>query len=224
MAIGPKSDIEGGSERPVQQRLLDAAEELFSEHGFDGASVRDIAAAAGCNLAAVNYYFGGKDRLYHKVWRRQLLQIRDERLESINKAMAQNDGNPELEGLLRSFADAFIGPLADETRARRLMKLMAREMIDQHLPTDIFVNEIIVPTTTAMGDALLKAYPQLEQSQLPFVIFSIVGQLTHVVHMKGMFEQTHNSGFPRFDLTEAIDHVVRFSAAGIRAYAKGETK
>ena len=47
----------------VRDRLLDAAEELFCEHGFEGASIRDIAASAECNIASVNYYFGGKEKL-----------------------------------------------------------------------------------------------------------------------------------------------------------------
>jgi AcrR family transcriptional regulator len=90
MAIGRDDKIEDASNMTVQERLLDAAEELFSDHSFAGTSVRDIAAAADCNVAAVNYYFGGKDKLYHEVWRRQLLRMRDERLESINKVMSQN--------------------------------------------------------------------------------------------------------------------------------------
>ncbi|MHC4998559.1 MAG: TetR/AcrR family transcriptional regulator, partial [Planctomycetota bacterium] len=43
----------------VRNRILDVAEALFCERGFEGVSVRELTAAAGCNLAAVNYYFGG---------------------------------------------------------------------------------------------------------------------------------------------------------------------
>ncbi len=67
MAISGQKQGISSSDKPVQDRLLDAAEQLFSEHGFDGASVRDIAATAGCNIAAVNYYFGSKDKLYTEV-------------------------------------------------------------------------------------------------------------------------------------------------------------
>jgi len=69
-----------GSDKPVQERLLDAAEELFCEHGFEGTSVRDIAAAAGCNIASVNYYFGGKEKLYLEVWRRHFNLMRQARI------------------------------------------------------------------------------------------------------------------------------------------------
>ena len=44
----------------TKSRLLRVAERLFAEHGFDGVSVRQLTAAAGVNLAAVNYHFGSK--------------------------------------------------------------------------------------------------------------------------------------------------------------------
>ncbi len=47
-----------------RERIVDAAGELFAERGFDGTTVRDICQAADANVAAVNYYFGDKQRLY----------------------------------------------------------------------------------------------------------------------------------------------------------------
>jgi len=60
MSVLQENKVSSDAKKSVQDRLLDAAEELFCEHGFDGTSVRDLAAAAGCNVASVNYYFGGK--------------------------------------------------------------------------------------------------------------------------------------------------------------------
>ncbi len=109
MAISGQKQRISGSDKPVQDRLLDAAEQLFAENGFDGTSVRDIASAAGCNIAAVNYYFGSKDKLYTEVWRRQLVQMRDARLQAIELVLSESKSKPLLEDLLRSFANAFIG-------------------------------------------------------------------------------------------------------------------
>ncbi len=222
--VSQDNKANSNTNKGVRDRLLDAAEELFCEHGFEGASIRDIAASADCNIASVNYYFGGKEKLYEEVWRRHLITMRDARIASIDNVMSQEKGKPQLEILLRSFAEAFIGPLVDECRARRLSKLWAREMIDQHLPANMFMDDIITPTLTAMGTALVKACPDLEKPKVPFVVFSVVGQLIHVIRVKAMFEQDDDTGLPMFDLAEAIDHIVEFSAAGIRAYAEDKTE
>jgi len=211
----------GSTDKGVRQRLLDSAEELFCEKGFKGTSVRDIAASAKCNIASVNYYFGGKEKLYHEVWRSHLITMRDTRIASIDKVISQNDDKPPLEELLKSFSEAFIGSLVDESRARRFCKLWAREMIDQHLPPNMFVDNIITPTLTAMYDALIKTCPGLDESKIPFVVLSVVGQLLHVLHVKAIFEQSNETAMPKFDLAQTIDHIVKFSTSGIRVYVEG---
>ena len=208
-----------GPVKSVKDRLLDAAEGLFCERGFKGTSIRDIAASAGCNIASVNYYFGSKEGLYEEVWHRHLIPMRDSRIASINKVMSRAEGRPNLEDLLRSFADTFVGSMVDTSKASRLSKLMAREYIDSHLPTDMFVNEVMTPTISAMRGALVKTCPDLDESKIMPVVFSLIGQLVHLVHVKTMFEHGGDDlSMPIFDSDEAINHIVKFSAAGIRAY------
>jgi len=208
-----------GSVKNVKDRLLDAAERLFCERGFKGTSIRDIAASAGCNIASVNYYFGSKEKLYEEVWRRHLIPMRDARISSIDKVMSQTGVRPDLEDLLRSFADTFVGSMVDASKASRLSKLMAREYIDGHLPTNMFMNEVMAPTITAMHSALMKTCPDLDESKILPVVFSVIGQLVHLVHVKTLLEQGGDDlSLPIFDSDEVIDHIVKFSAAGIRAY------
>ena len=215
-----KADI--NADKGVQERLLDTAEELFCEHGFNGTSIRDIAANAGCNIASVNYYFGGKNNLYIEVWRRHLIPMRDARIASIEKVMSQNQGRIELENLLKSFADTFVGSMIDPDKSSRLSCLMAREYIDRHLPPKIFTNEVMTPTINAMQAALMKTCPGLNDSKALMVIFSLVGQLVHLVHVRAMIERSGDDlGLPDLDTSETVEHIVEFSAAGIRAYSKG---
>jgi AcrR family transcriptional regulator len=218
--VSKSKETEINSHKKVRDRLLDSAEELFCEHGFEGTGIRDIAAAADCNIASVNYYFGGKEKLYREVWRRYLITMRDTRISSINKVMSESGGRAELEDLLRSFAETFVGPLVDESKARRFCKLMAREMIDQHLPIDMFVDEVAAPTVSAMRNALIRICPDIDESKVPFIVISVVGQLLHVLHVRAMFQQSDSEVLPRFDLARAIEHVVDFSAAGIKVYSK----
>src|SRR5947207_5435679 len=55
---------------PTREKLLAAAAEVFAEAGFRNATVREICQRAGANIAAVNYHFGDKEKLYLEVLRR----------------------------------------------------------------------------------------------------------------------------------------------------------
>lgn len=225
--VGQNANFQAKNEvaaKDVRNRLLDVAEKLFSERGFADTSVRDITTEANCNVAAVNYHFGGKEKLYTEVWRHNLLLLRDNQIASIEKVMSENQDTLRLEDLLKSFAETFIGSLVDETRSNRLLKLMMREMLDRHLPPDMFADEVIKPTLGAMQKALLKTCPGLQQSQIALIVFSIIGQLIHAVRVRTMFGQSNRDDLLIFDLSEMVDHIIKFSAAGIRACAGEQTK
>ena len=55
------------AKRPVPERLLDVAADLFARDGFDAVSVRQITSRAKANLGAVTYHFGSKEALFHAV-------------------------------------------------------------------------------------------------------------------------------------------------------------
>src|SRR5215475_530434 len=74
----PKSSVTKG-------RILDTAEELFMEHGFEATTLRQITAAAGVNLAAVHYHFGGKEELFEAVLTRRLDPMNQERVALLTR-------------------------------------------------------------------------------------------------------------------------------------------
>jgi len=217
MTISQHNSAVDSSARGVRDRLLDSAEQLFAERGFESTSVRDLAAAAGCNIASVNYYF-----VYVEIWRRHLHLLRETRIASIDKVLSESEGEPCLEDLLRSFAHAFIGPLVDESGGPRLIKLMAREMINPHLPASMFGDDVIKPTLSAMQQALAKVCPDLPESKVPLVVFSLIGQLVHTIRVKMMLHSMDDEALAMFEPARVIDHIVAFSAAGISAYTGGE--
>ena len=214
-------------ERTVQDRLVEAAEVLFCQRGFDDTGVREIAAAAGCNVASINYYFGGKDRLYIEVWRRQLAIMRETRTAGIRKVMSGNE-LPSLEELLKSYARSFFEPLADESGLSdgqgqcRFVELMIREMVDPRLPAEMFVTEMVSPVMAVLTEAIQAVCPWLKPPTVQRMILSVVGQLVYVVAARRMFERCDCADLPRLNPEEMIDHIVRFSAAAIRGYEKGE--
>ena len=73
----------------TKTRILDTAERLFAQKGFDAVSLRNIIASAKVNLAAVHYHFGSKQALVHAVIGRRLRPINGERLAKLAEAPGQ---------------------------------------------------------------------------------------------------------------------------------------
>ena len=68
----------------TKTRILDAAEGLFMEHGFEATSLRSLTSSAGVNLAAVNYHFGSKEELFQAVRTRRLDPMNKVRIELLD--------------------------------------------------------------------------------------------------------------------------------------------
>src|SRR6202035_5744794 len=86
----------------TRARLIEAAGEVFADHGYQSATVRDICARAGANIAAVNYHFGDKLALYEAVLRHAISAAEAEEM----LAPARSSGKPE--EALRLFITAML--------------------------------------------------------------------------------------------------------------------
>jgi AcrR family transcriptional regulator len=212
------------SEAPPRARLLDSAERLFAERGFGPASVRDITSAAGCNIAAVNYYFKGKDGLYQEVFRRRLAALRENRIASIRRALEGRNGSVALEDVLRTFADAFVEPFVSGGEARYLLTLISREMIEPHLPREMFRRELADPVREVTREALARIVPGITEHDAELCTQSLVAQLTHLLTTRRMIYSGATTAPLASWLDEVTAHIVRFTAAGIRSYAAGGTR
>src|SRR6188768_2729855 len=78
----------------TKTRILDAAELLFTEHGFEATSLRSLTAAASVNLAAVNYHFGTKEELFQAVLTRRLDPMNQERIDLLTRMEREAPAKP----------------------------------------------------------------------------------------------------------------------------------
>lgn len=202
----------------TRQRLLDAAAECFAENGFADTSVRDITARAGCNVAAVNYYFGGKGRLYHEVFAERLRELTSYRVGALNQLMEREKISAD--DVLKTFANAFLEPLIDNSRGRITLALLMRDFLKSYLPPGMVVQLLIQPTVRALMAAFKKACPDLEERQAQWCIQSLIAQLFHFLNMQKVASQNPNMTSFNANLSEAVEHIVRFTKAGLLDYAE----
>jgi len=107
-----------------QLQLLDTAESLFSQKGFDGTSVRDIAEAAGINTAMISYYFGSKEKLMEEIFERKSLNIK-EKVANLLK----DDSLDPLEKMY-SLVDMYIEGILSRKTFHRI--LLCEQIINQN--------------------------------------------------------------------------------------------
>src|ERR1700741_4350769 len=102
----------------ARARLIDTAIELFAKKGYEGTSVRDLATAAGVNVAAVSYHLGSKDALYHEALRaclagcktmRDLMQVH---LEAAQRTKTRKAAEEALRGCIEDFLHVLMSPEA----------------------------------------------------------------------------------------------------------------
>ncbi|MBI3607770.1 MAG: CerR family C-terminal domain-containing protein [Nitrospirae bacterium] len=198
-----------------RRRLLEAAGEAFAERGFRGTTVREICERAGTNIATVNYYFGGKEKLY-----RSVLQY------SLNATMTKYP--PEL-GLteratarerLQAFVLSLILRLLDEGRPSWHGRLMAREMAEPTSALNGLVDDVIRPLwgqlESIVGELLGR---RAEPKEIRLCAQSIIGQCVHYGRAKAVIVRLYPE--QRFDsdgLKGLADHIMKFSLGALRQF------
>src|SRR6185503_19345859 len=90
--------------KDTRSRILDVAEELFSEQGLDRVSIRAITRKAKVNLAAINYHFGTKEDLIAAVFERRVVPVNAARIAALTKVeKSAGRRSPKLEDILEAF-------------------------------------------------------------------------------------------------------------------------
>jgi TetR/AcrR family transcriptional regulator, regulator of cefoperazone and chloramphenicol sensitivity len=193
----------------TRRRLLEAAGEVFAEKGFQAATVREICSRAEANVAAVNYYFGDKQRLYVEV-------VRFAHEGEEGPLPEWPPGTPAAEKL-RDFVEQMLANLHSEHAPPWGRRLMMREMAE---PTE---------TCIALMDAFIRPRAELLQRILDellppdvpafdrhLIASSIVGQcLFHRVHGPIVRLLAGEALYGSFTVARLADHVARFSLAAL---------
>ena len=170
--------------RETKERILDAAERLFAEDGFDATSLRNVTTVARVNLAAVNYHFGSKAALLEAVVRRVFEPVNARQLERLEELEAGEE-EPSVEQLL----DAFVSPLFDllgrrDERSHSVARLFGRVMSDPGQEIRRIVIEEVGEVDGRYLRAFGRALPHLPKDELWWRYGSMLGVL--VSHRVGM--------------------------------------
>jgi AcrR family transcriptional regulator len=194
--------------------ILDAAEKLFAEHGFDGTSLRQITTAANVNLAAVNYHFQSKEALITAVFARRMRPISTARLEALDRLESEAKGQPVA---IEKILEAFLAPILQHPDIRRFKPLMARMYSESEVRIrQSFLGEV-APVATRFSAALHRALPGIPLPELHWRIHFVVGIMTHMLGAEPLIRTVSGGIVDPGDFTALLPRYVVFAAAGMRA-------
>lgn len=197
----------------TRHRVLLAAGEVFGEQGFRAARVRDICLRAGANIAAINYYFGDKAKLYSHV----LHYAADYLIEKHPlDAGLPADATPVQR--LEAFIRAFLGRIFDRGEISWHGKLVAREMLEPSEALGSLVQDALKPQSEVLYSILRElGEGKLAEERIRLCAQSIMGQCLLYRHARSVLVLLDpQQRYEEADIGRLSAHILQFSLAGIR--------
>jgi AcrR family transcriptional regulator len=167
----------------TKNRILDAAEALFMEHGFEATSLRALTAAAGVNLAAVHYHFGSKEELFQSVLTRRLDPMNRARLELLTRLEARAASKPlSCERILTALLIPALWLARDPERGGKdFLRLLGRAYADPAPFIRRFLSAQYRVMISRYKAAFARALPHLPRKELSWRLHFIMGALSYTL-------------------------------------------
>jgi AcrR family transcriptional regulator len=207
----------------TRDRILDAAEGLFVEHGFDGTSMRMITSAANANLAAVNYHFGSKDALVQAVFRRRLTALNQERLAELDRLEAEAGGTPlRPSGIVEAFFGTALRMAADtEHGGRSFMRLLARTYNEPNAFVRQFLAEEYAEVMDRFLGALFVSLPEVPRAEILWRFHFMTGAMAFAISGLGGLYELAGLSATDDDPQRLLPRLMSFLLGGLRAPLPG---
>jgi TetR/AcrR family transcriptional regulator, regulator of cefoperazone and chloramphenicol sensitivity len=203
-------------------RLLEAAEEVFAEKGFEAAGTREICVRAGVkNVGAINYYFQGKERLYA------------EAVKFAMRTCVQGVPFPDwpkgvtAEKKLRDFIRVMMARIMEIPKVAS-MNLMMREItrLMPSIASSEAIRENIKPMADLLKDILEEMLPDVPHDRRILIGFSVIGQCLYYRQNRIVGEVLFGKKVTRnFDVDYLSEHIADFTLAAVgKALPVGRSK
>lgn len=195
----------------TRERIAEAAGEIFAERGFDGTTVRDICQRAGANIAAVNYYFGDKQRLYIEA------VVRAHRWRMEQAPLPEWTDATPAETKLADFITTFIRRVRSGPEDTWHTKLVMREMAHPTAACAELVQSSIRPQFEILLAILRELLPSdASAERLRLTGFSIVGQCLFYHFADPVIRNLLTSKeYSELDIEKLAHHILDFSLSSI---------
>ena len=222
-----KSVAADATSADTKTRILDAAESLFMEHGFEATSLRSLTAAASVNLAAVNYHFGTKEELFQAVLTRRLDPMNQERIALLERVEREAGGKPaSVEKVIFAMLIPALLLARDEQRGGMdFLRVLGRAYADPAPFIRHFLSEQYAVMIGRYKEAFLRALPHLSRQELTWRLHFVMGALSYTLAGTDALKLFSQVGAGDRDDDELLlQRLAPFLVAGLKAPALGDTR
>jgi AcrR family transcriptional regulator len=203
----------------TRDQILDTAEKLFAERGIDAVSLRTLTAEAGVNLASVHYHFGSKEALVTAVFDRRVDRLNRERLEMLDavEQKAGEEGPLPLQDVLRAFFWPAIW--TSHQAGSSFMRLCGRMHAEPAEYVQKYFDVKFGPVIERFICAFHRSLPELSHKERGWRLHFTAGALVFTL-LEGEKLKHYSHGLcDPANVEEAIEQLIQFTAAGLRAAA-----
>ena len=222
-ATDPGSGGAGGPEeaRSRRLRIINAAEELFAEFGYEGVSLRQVAIKAHVPAALVGYHFADKAGLYRAVFELRTPAIVEQRRVGLTLASFEDDPEHCLEMILKAILVPML-KMAREENGGHFALLLAREASDPRSIGRGIVQQMLDPIALAVTERLRTLLPGRTAAEIHWAYHAIIGAMTYVMADGGRIARLSGGAAAPRDVDATIRHLVGFLLNGLRGAPRGK--
>lgn len=208
----------GGRSSQTREGILDAAELLFADRGYDGASIRDVAAEAQLQVHSIGYHFGPKESLFDAVVARRAQIMTRLRCEALNAARREAGSQTiPVRELVRAYVSPFIKSASHGDPGWRNYAALMGRLANSPLGTEIIAkhyDETARDYITELKRSLSGADPEDVVEGFSAMVAAMLG----ICAATGRPERLSGRAAPRTP-EDSFETLVRFHTAGFLALA-----
>ncbi len=192
-----------------QLQILEVAERLFAERGFDGTSVRDIASEAAVNVAMISYYFGSKEKLLHAVFHNRISASR----LVLEHLLNDKDMHPLAK--IEAMVDAMVDRMMQNRNFQRVM--LRSQLSPENSPVSALILDTKMKNLELVGKIIAEGQRKkvfTKEVDVAMLMMSVVGT---------MYQATTGSAYFKLARPDGIsgeDAALEILKAGLKKHLK----
>ena len=213
----PRRDLRLVRGDRTRAKVLDAAERLFADHGFDGVSIRDIADEAGVTLGLIGFHAGGKEELFRTILSRRVETLSSARLSALSELLGSGRMVTPKD-VIAAFVEPYVRICSSQDpQWQAYARLIANMASDgRWFP---YIHELYDPVALKFLKALQECLPGTDRLRLVTGFVMGVATMLSIVPSRARIEALADRDIGKNGLRNLADLIIDFIASGIETTA-----